>query len=67
LENLKKEIQKNAVLAVGVSEGQRNCQEIRSGDCTVTYSIGERAERGITIVVNILRSLRVMPESLFIS
>jgi hypothetical protein len=68
LENLKKEMQKNAVFAVGVSEGQRKCQnEATSGDSTVYYFGGERAERGIAIVVHILRSLRVMTDSLFLS
>jgi len=46
-------MQKNAVFAVGVSEGQWKCQdEIRSGDFTVCYSGGERLERGIAIVVH---------------
>jgi len=46
-------MQKNAVFAVGVSEGQWKCQdEIRSGDFTVRYSGGERVERGIAIVVH---------------
>jgi nitrogen regulatory protein PII len=53
LENLKKEMQKNAVSVLGVSEvrwkGQR---EIRSGDYAVYYSGGDRAERGIAIVVH---------------
>ena len=46
-------MEKNAAFAVGVSEGQWKCQdEIRSGDFTVYYSGGERAERGIAIVVH---------------
>jgi hypothetical protein len=74
VENFKKEMQKNAVFAVGVSEGQWKCQdELRSGDCTVCYSGGERAERVIAIAVHtsvvrkVLRSLCVMTESLFLS
>jgi len=43
----------NAVFAVGVSEGQWKCQdEIRNGDFTVYYSGGDRAERGVAIVVH---------------
>jgi hypothetical protein len=53
LENLKKEFQKNAVFVVSVSEGQWNCKDkIRSGGCTVYYSRGGRAERGIVIVMH---------------
>jgi len=45
LDNLKKEMQKNKVSVVGVSEVQWKGQgEIRSGDYTVYYSIGEGAE-----------------------
>ena len=53
MENLKKEIQKNAVSILGVSEVRWNGQgEIRSGDYTVYYSGGERAEKGVAIVVH---------------
>jgi exonuclease III len=52
LENLK-EMQKNAVSVLGVSEVQWKGQgEIRSGDYTVYYSGGDSAERGIAIVVH---------------
>jgi exonuclease III len=52
LENLKKEMQKNAVSVLGVSEVRWKGQgEIRSGDYTVYYSGGDRAERGVAIVV----------------
>ena len=48
LENLKKEMQKNEVSVLGVSEVQwREQGEIRSGDYTVYYSGGERAEKGV--------------------
>jgi len=61
-------MQKSAVFAVGVSEGQWKCHDaVRSGDCTVYYSGGERVERGIAIVVHILRSLCVMTESLLVN
>ena len=51
-ENLKKEMQKNAVSVLGVSEVRWNGRcEIRS-DHTVYYCGGERAERGIAIVVH---------------
>ena len=47
LENLKTEMRKNEVSALGVSEVQwRGQGEIRSGDYTVYFSGGERAERG---------------------
>ena len=47
LENLKTEMQKNDVSVLGVSEVRWKGQgEIRSGDYTVYYSGGERAERG---------------------
>jgi len=53
LENLKTEMRKNEVSALGVSEVQwRGQGEIRSGDYTVYYSGGERAERGVAIVVH---------------
>jgi hypothetical protein len=53
LENLKKEMQKNAVSVLGVSEVRWKGQgEIRSGDYTVFYSGGDRAERGVAIVVH---------------
>ena len=48
LENLKKEMQKNEGSVLGVSEVQwREQGEIRSGDYTVYYSGGERAEKGV--------------------
>src|SRR5215469_2885576 len=50
LENLKAEMQKNDVSILGVSEVRWKGQgEIRSGDYTVYYSGGERAERGVAI------------------
>jgi hypothetical protein len=53
LENLKKEMQKNAVSVLGVSEVRWKGQgEIRSGNYTVCYSGGDRAERGVAIVVH---------------
>jgi len=53
LENLKKEMQKNEVSILGVSEVRWKGQgEIRSGDYTVYYSGGERAEKGVAIVVH---------------
>jgi hypothetical protein len=53
LENLKMEMQKNEVSVVGVSEVRWKGQgEIKSGDYTVYYSGGERAERGVAIVVH---------------
>jgi len=53
LENLKKELQKNAVSILGVSEVRWKGQgEIRSGDYTVYYSGDERAEKGVAIVVH---------------
>jgi len=60
LENLKTEMQKNEVSVLGVSEMRWKGQgEIRSGDYTVYYSGGERAERGVAIVVHksIVRSV----------
>ena len=46
-------MEKNAVSDLGFSERQLNGQgEIRSGDYTVYYSKGEKAERGIVIVVH---------------
>jgi hypothetical protein len=52
LENLKKEMQKKAVSVLGIIEVRWKSQsEIRSGDYTVYYSGGERAERDIAIVV----------------
>jgi hypothetical protein len=46
-------MEKNAVSDLGFSERQWNGQgEIRSGDYTVYYSKGEKAERGIVIVVH---------------
>jgi hypothetical protein len=53
LDNLKKEMQKNAVSVLGVSEVRWKGQgEIRSGDYTVYYSRGDSAERGVAIVVH---------------
>ena len=53
LENFKTEMQKNDVSVLGVSEVRWKGQgEIRSGDYTVYYSGGERAERGVAIVVH---------------
>ena len=60
MENLKKEMQKNKVSVLGVSEVRWTGQgEIRSGDYTVYYSGGEWAERGVAILVHksILRSV----------
>ena len=60
LENLKTEMQKNEVSVLGVSEVRWKGQgEIRSGDYTVYYLGGERAERGVAIVVHkmIVRSV----------
>jgi hypothetical protein len=52
LENLKKGMPKNAVSVLGVSEVRWKSQgEIRSGDYTVYYSGGDRADRGVAIVV----------------
>jgi hypothetical protein len=50
LENFKTEMQKNEVSVLGEVrwKGQG---EIRSGDYTVYYSGGERAERGVALVV----------------
>ena len=53
MENIKKEMQKNEVSIVGVSEVRWKGQgEIRSDDYTVYYSGGERAEKGVAIVVH---------------
>jgi nitrogen regulatory protein PII len=60
LENLKEEMKKNEMSAVGVSEVQWKGQgAIRIGDCTVYYSGGEGAERFVAIVVykSIVRSV----------
>ena len=60
LENLKTEMQKNVVSVLGGSEVRWKGQSaIRSGDYTVYYSGGERAERGVAIVVHksIVRSV----------
>jgi hypothetical protein len=59
-ENLKKEMQKNAVCVLGVSEVRWKGEgEIRSGDYTVYYCGGDRTERGVAIVVHksILKSV----------
>ena len=53
-------MQKNELSVRGVSEVRWKGQgEIRSGDCTVYYSGGEGAERGVAIVVHksIVRSV----------
>ena len=53
MENLKKEMQKNEVSVLGVSEILWKGQgEIRGGDYTVYYTDGERAEKGVAIVVH---------------
>jgi nitrogen regulatory protein PII len=53
LENLKKEMQKNTVSVLGVSEVRWKGQgEIKSGDYRVYYSGGDSAERGVAIVVH---------------
>jgi exonuclease III len=53
LEKLKTEMQKNEVSVLGVSEVRWKGQgEIRSSDYTVYYSGGDRAERGVEIVVH---------------
>jgi len=50
---LRKEMEKNAVSGLGFSERQWNEQgKIISGDYTVYYYKGEKAERGIVIVVH---------------
>jgi len=53
-------MQKNAVSILGVSEVRWKGQgEIRSGDYTVYYSGGERAEKGVAVVVpkSVVRSV----------
>jgi hypothetical protein len=60
LENLKKEMQKNVVSVLGVSEVRWKGQgEIRSGDYAVYYFVGERVEKVVAIVVHksIVRSV----------
>jgi nitrogen regulatory protein PII len=53
LENLKKEMQKNELSILGVSEVRWKGQgEIKSGDYTVYYSGSERAEKSVAIVVH---------------
>jgi hypothetical protein len=53
LEHLKKEMQKNAVSVLGVSEVWWTGQgEIRSDCYTVYYSGGDRAEKDVAIVVH---------------
>ncbi|PNF15330.1 hypothetical protein B7P43_G00933 [Cryptotermes secundus] len=53
LDNLETEMEKNEVSVLGVSKVRWKGQgEIRSGDYTVYYSGGERAERGVAIVVH---------------
>jgi hypothetical protein len=68
-------MQKNAVSVLGVSEVQWNGQsEIRSGYYTVYYSGGDRAERGVAIVVHksivksvVKKSVCIVTESLLLS
>jgi len=53
LETLKKEMQKDEVSILGVSEVRWKGQgKIRSGDYKVYYSRGERAEKCVAIVVH---------------
>jgi nitrogen regulatory protein PII len=53
LENLKKEMQKNEMSILGVSEVRWKGQgEIRSGDYTENYAGGERAEKDVAIVLH---------------
>jgi hypothetical protein len=53
LENLKKEMQKKEVTILGVSEVRWKEQgKIKSGDFTVYYSGGERAEKFVAVVVH---------------
>jgi hypothetical protein len=53
LENLKNKIQKSKLSVIVVSEVRWKGQgEIRSGDYTVYYWGGERAERGVAVVVH---------------
>ena len=62
-------MQKNEVSVLGVSEVRWKGQgEIRSGDYTVYYSGGERAERGVAIVVHksVVRSVEVLLRRLFV-
>ena len=73
MENLKKEMQKNKVSVVRVSEVRWKGQgEIRSGEHTVYYSRGERAEKGVAIVVHksmvtsVIKKI-VMTESLLLN
>jgi exonuclease III len=50
---MKKEMEKNGVSVMGVSEVRwKGHGEIRSGDCTMYCSGGEKSERGVTIVVH---------------
>jgi hypothetical protein len=66
LENIKKEMQKNAVSVLGVSEIWWKGQgEIRSGDYIVYYSGGDRAERGVAIVVHKSIVKSVVKKSVF--
>ena len=65
-----KSLQKNAVSILGVSEVRWKGQgEIRSGDYTVYYSGGERAEKGVGIVVHksvvrsVVKKIVLMTES----
>jgi hypothetical protein len=61
---LKKEMQKNAVSVLGVSEVRWKGQgEIRSGNYTVYYCGCDRAERGVAIVVHKSRVKSVVKKS----
>jgi nitrogen regulatory protein PII len=52
LENLKKEMEKNEMSIMGVSEVKWKGQcEIRSGNYTMHYSGGEKSKTGVAIVV----------------
>jgi nitrogen regulatory protein PII len=66
LKNLKKEVQKNAVSVLGVTEVQWKGQgEIRSGDYTMYYSGDDRAERGVAIVVHKSKVKSVVKKSVY--
>jgi exonuclease III len=63
---LKKEMQKNTVSVLGVCEVRWKGQgEIRRGDYTLYYSGGDRAERGIAIVVHKSIMKSVVKKSVF--
>jgi hypothetical protein len=53
LENLKREMERNGMSIMGVSEVRWKGQgEIRSGDYTMYYSGGEKSESGVEVVVH---------------